>query len=223
MEEIGDFSDERQKAWCIHCSRALESVRKTRDHVPTKTLLHPFYPANLPVVFVCHECNQGFSKDEQYLVAFLSSVLVGSTQPEQQRNANAARILQHNTVLRAAIDVSKREYQTVGGETKLLWTPDSARIVPVVLKNARGHVFYEYGEPMLDDPESVFIMPLSAMTAAERADFEDGSSTSFWPEVGSRMMTRVLTVQDLDGSWIRDYQEFRVWPERLNIFTPSLG
>ena len=46
------------------------------------------------------------------------------------------------------------------------------------------------------------IMPILAMTPAERAEFEDIPSNGLWPEVGSRMMTRVMTGQDLEGPWI---------------------
>jgi hypothetical protein len=110
MHEIQDFSDERNKGWCVHCARPLASVKKSRDHVPTKTLLLRPYPANLPIVDVCHACNQSFRHDEQYLVALLSAILVGATDPDRQLNTNAARILRHNIELRAAIEASKREF-----------------------------------------------------------------------------------------------------------------
>ena len=202
MDEIEEFSDARHKAWCIHCRASLGSVKTSRDHVPTKTLLRPPYPANLPIVLVCHDCNQGFRKNEEYLVAFLSVVISGTTDPELQVSASAARILRHNTQLRAEIELAKREYKSRDGQDNLIWNADLNRIVPVVVKNARGHAFYEYGEPMLDDPESVLVVPLPTLTASERASFEEVPDSGAWPEVGSRMMTRVMTGQDLDGSWI---------------------
>jgi hypothetical protein len=202
MDEIEEFSEERNKAWCVHCGSPLASRKTSRDHVPTKTLLHPPYPPNLPIVMVCHRCNQSFRTDEQYLVAFLSAVLAGTTDPATQANPNAARILLHNTELRTAIDASKREDQTSGGERKIVWDADLTRVSPVVVKNARGHAFYEYGEPMLNEPDSVLILPVSLMSATERRDFEEVPSDGVWPEVGSRMMTRVLTGQDLDGPWV---------------------
>lgn len=39
MEEIYEFSDDRQKTWCIHCSRGLAGLETNEDHVPTKSLL----------------------------------------------------------------------------------------------------------------------------------------------------------------------------------------
>jgi len=72
----------------------------------------------------------------------------------------------------------------------------------VILKNARGHAFFEYGEPMLSSPQHAWCMPLESLTSEQRADFENVSSGNAWPEVWSRMMTRVLTGQDLSGAWV---------------------
>ena len=58
---------------------------------------------------------------------------------------------------------------------------------------------------MLTEPEHVWSAPLETMTAAKRDEFEnvqtDGEIAG-WPEVGSRMMTRVMTGQDLCESWV---------------------
>jgi hypothetical protein len=108
-------------------------------------LLKP-HPENLPVVEVCKSCNAGFSLDEEYLVAFLGSVLAGSTDLERQ-NPNASRILTRNPKLRDRIERSRSEYRTRSGETRVVWAPESDRIDRIILKNARGHAFYEIGEP----------------------------------------------------------------------------
>ena len=53
---------------------------------------------------------------------------------------------------------------------------------------------------MLIDLEHVWTLPLISMTAAGREEFETASGfgePAPWPEVGSRMMTRVLTGQDM--------------------------
>jgi len=75
----------------------------------------------------------------------------------------------------------------------------------VIVKNARGHAFYEYGEPMLREPVQVLAAPLESLTAAQRDAFEniqDDGMLAGWPEVGSRMMTRVMTGQDLRDGWM---------------------
>lgn len=202
MHQIQEFVDERQKSWCIHCGRYIGALKTNRDHVPSKSLLRKPYPSNLPVVYTCLACNEGFSLDEEYLVAFLGSVLAGSTEPDPLRSPNAARILKRNPTLKTRIERSKTEYETRGGETRVIWKPESHRIDRVILKNARGHAFFEYGEPMLSSPHHVWCRPLQLLTADERATFENLDPGPAWPEVGSRMMTRLLTAQDISGTWV---------------------
>jgi hypothetical protein len=202
MDQIREFVDQRQKSWCVHCGGVLARLETDRDHVPSKTLLLKPYPANLPVVEVCKSCNHGFSHDEEYMSAFLGSVLTGSTDPKVQVNRRAASIFRGSAALRERIERGKREYQTVGGETRCLWTPEWERIERVIVKNARGHAFFEYGEPMLTEPTHVRAVPLQCLTIEQRADFENIESGAAWPEVGSRMMTRMLTGQDLSEAWV---------------------
>jgi hypothetical protein len=202
VDQIEEFVDERQKSWCIHCGGWITQLKTNRDHVPSKSLLREPYPANLPVVEVCAACNEGFSLDEEYLVVFLNCVLAGSTDPDQQRNPRVESILRRNGKLRARIDGSRNEYRTLGGETRCVWTPELERVNRVVVKNARGHAFFEYGEPMLREPRSVWSAPFETLTAEQRAAFEAIETGPGWPEVGSRMLTRVVSGQDLSGSWV---------------------
>jgi hypothetical protein len=62
---------------------------------------------------------------------------------------------------------------THGGETRLVWTPELKRVQRIAIKNARGHAFFEFGEPMLADPTHVWCMPLPGLTESQRRDFED--------------------------------------------------
>lgn len=203
MDYIEEFVDERQKSWCIQCGAWIGDVDTNKDHVPSKVLLRKPFPENLPVIATCTACNSGFSADEEYLSLFLHCVLVGSTDPERQLDEKVARALRRHGKLRARIELSKTEYRTIGGETRCVWKPETQRMERVVVKNARGHAFYEYGEPMLTEPEHVWTFPLDSMTAAEREEFETtAGELALWPEVGSRMMTRVLTGQDMRDGWV---------------------
>lgn len=202
MENITDFSDERHKSWCIHCGSWLSDVRNNRDHTPTKSFLRKPYPSNLPLAIICMDCNEGFSKDEEYFVAFLSSVISGSTNPEQQIHPNAKGILLHTPKLRERIDKSRAEPATPSSSQPLIWKPETDRINNVVLKNARGHAYFEFGEPMRDDPVSQVALPLESMSTEQQAGFENPPAMSVWPELGSRMFARVATGQDLDGQWV---------------------
>jgi hypothetical protein len=69
------------------------------------------------------------------------------------------------------------------------------------VKNARGHAFFEFGEPMLREPNYVWAMPLVLLTDQQRTEFEEVAASG-WPEVGSRMMTRIASGADLDKGWV---------------------
>ena len=202
MEQINDFADDRQKTWCIHCGHGLAEQDNNRDHVPTKKLLREPYPDNLPVVQVCKSCNSGFSMDEEYFIAFLSSVLSGSTDPQSQRIPSAALILKRNNMLSARIHESRSEGLPLVGDVGFVWQPESERIERVVLKNARGHAYFELGEPMLCPPRLIRAIPLATISDDERLEFENVDSGPLFPEVGSRMLTRIVTGQDIEDGWV---------------------
>lgn len=205
MEKIEEFVDDRQKSWCIQCGASIGSVETSEDHVPSKGLLREPRPENLPVVDICTSCNNGFSADEEYLFLFLNCVLARTTDPDRQDEPKVGRALRRHEKLRARIERSRTEHQTPDGETRLVWKPETDRVNRVIVKNARGHAFYEYGEPMLREPDQVRAAPLESLTAAQRDAFEniqgDGMLAG-WPEVGSRMMSRVMTGQDLRDGWV---------------------
>lgn len=202
MDEIDEFVDERHKAWCIHCRGAISSLEVNRDHVPTKGLLRPPYPPKLPVVEVCMACNDSFSPDEAYLITFLGCVLAGSTAPEAQVLQNVRQMLIRDEELRRSIDRSRKTFTTMGGETRNVWQPEAPRVDRVLVKNARGHAYFEYGEPMLDEPDHIWSAPLETLSQEDRLTFERVDMGLGWPEVGSRMLTRVVTGQDLSDGWV---------------------
>lgn len=205
LDNINVYFDERNKAWCVHCGGTLANLKTNRDHVPTKSFLSKPWPSELPVITICADCNTSFSRDEQYAFSFLSSVISGTTDPKKQISASASRAMIKSPALRSLIERSKREYQTEGGQTNRTWSPDIPRINRVIIKNARGHAFFEFGEPMMSEPDIVWACPLAFLTSDQRKDFEGGMSDSVlagWPEVGSRMMTRLMTGQDLNGDWV---------------------
>ena len=202
MDQIKEFVDDRQKSCCVQCGAWIGDVETNNDHVPSKGLLREPFPANLPVVKTCTACNSGFSADEEYVFLFLHCVLVGSTDPDRQTDAIVGRALRRHEKLRARIERSKTEYRTIGGNIRCVWKPETKRIERVFIKHARGHAFYEYGESMLTEPEHVWAVPFETMTATERSDFESVQTGEIFPEVGSRMMTRMMTGQDLCDGWI---------------------
>lgn len=54
-------------------------------------------------------------------------------------------------------------------------------------------------------PKHVWAHPLESMTPSERENFEeydDYGCLEPWPEVGSRMMTRLASGEDMDKHWV---------------------
>ncbi len=202
MKHIEEFFDDRQKGWCIHCGNGLAGLVTNRDHVPSRCLLDKPYPAALPVTEVCRDCHNGFSHDEEYLVAFLGAVLAASIDPALQTIPRSASILRRNDKLSERIDSAQTTFSTRGGETRMLWKPEQDRVDRIFLKNARGHAFFEYGEPMLEPPERIWSAALETLGPAERTAFEDTTGGAQWLEVGSRMLTRVATGHDLQDGWV---------------------
>lgn len=202
MDHIDEFVDERQAAWCIHCTTPLGTVDTNRDHVPSKAILLEPYPENLPVVQVCKSCNEGFSQDEEYLSTFLGCVISGSTDPERQTNPRISRMLTRSPSLQDRIERAKSGSTRKDGIAQLTWAPERPRVERVIVKNSRGHVLFELGEPKMDRPSSIWFAPLTSLTPKEREDFETIDIGSGWPEVGSRMMRRLLTGQDMWNGWL---------------------
>lgn len=207
MEIIDDYSDTRHKAWCIHCGANLANVIVNRDHVPTQSLLLQHLMTkeqieSLPVTFVCKKCNEGFSLSEQYLVALVNSVLAGSFYPNLHSNPKSAGILRGSKPLRRDLKRARKEYLTHGGETRVVWNVDIERLKPALIKNARGHIYYEWGEPMFADPTTLAFQPMEFMSSEARNAYEHDLGDPVWPEVGSRMMTRLIEGQDMMQGWI---------------------
>ncbi|MCA3621648.1 MAG: hypothetical protein IOC56_11230 [Methylobacterium sp.] len=114
--------------------------------------------------------------------------------------------LGRNPNLRARIERSEKEADTLGGGKIVVWQPEEARVQNVVVKLARCHAAFELNEPQLYEPAHVMFMPLASMNKEQRQQFEDhpfGGSLQVWPEVGSRAMQRVLIVdQAYNEGWL---------------------
>ena len=203
MKQIYHFSDQLSSVDYIPCPEQNHSGRYSRDHIPTKALLTTPYPENLMDVGMCQECNSGFARDEEYFAAFLASVISGSTEPDPLQFPTASRILAHNPRLRSRIDAALRVEATPGKDTLVTWTPELERIERVIVKNARGHVLFELGQAIEMAPTHVTIAPIEQLTPMQLSQFEYPQGPSGWPEVGSRLMLRLLETGEVqDGGWI---------------------
>jgi len=167
-----------------------------------RVLLDDPLPDDLPLVFSCHSCNSGFSKDEEYVACLIDCVICGSADPAVIRRDKVRASLQHSPALATRIGACRTE----NAQGDLIWRPESERVRNVVVKLARAHIAHQYSEPQLDEPHHVRFLPLTTMTAEQRDAFEDVPQSRGWPEIGSRAFRDLLivggTAHDVQGGWV---------------------
>jgi hypothetical protein len=193
MRHFECFGDERNKGFCVHCGGPDE----TRDHVPSKVLLDEPLPANVFVSPACFSCNNGLAPDEEYVAALIECVIAGEVDPAKIGRPKIASTLA--TSVRLA-DRLRKARRIENGHP--VFDVEQDRLRNVVMKLARGHAAYELNDPKHgEDPDHFWVRPLTAMTPAQRDEFEDHADPNniqmgLWPEVGSRMMNRLLIVDN---------------------------
>src|SRR5688572_19077945 len=111
MDQLKNYADDRLVNGCIYCG----GPEETRDHVPSRVLLDPPLPENLPVVAACSFCNSSFSQDEEYFACLIESVISGTTEPDLMRRPGVANILRRAPALRARIEAAR---STKDGQTQ---------------------------------------------------------------------------------------------------------
>ena len=207
MKQILKYNDTRLEGYCVYCGKKPE----TKDHVPSKILLNKPYPENLPVVPACNDCNQGFSKDEEYFACLLECALRGTTDPEKLKRKKIKKILTTKPKLLYRLTEAKK---FIDGQ--IFFKPEDKRIKNVVLKLARGHAFYENSELQLDKTTTINIRPIELMTDKELKKYFSNEIEIF-PEIGSRSFQRLFFEDDSAiGSWINVQDNNYVYSVNLN-------
>ena len=189
MDNLKDLADARLIVGCAYCDRQSAA---TRDHVPSKVLLDRPFPANLPVVPACPECNESFAPDEEYLACFLESVLSGTTCPNDVERETVARIYERRPKLRQLIEGAKRTE-----EDRTLFLADEARVANVVLKLARGHSAFELSRTMTGPPTHFVCLPIYAMSEEQREHFDAPYVFDLLDEIGSRSTQRTMALETI--------------------------
>jgi hypothetical protein len=186
------FADARHSAYCAFCGAAPDSV----DHCPSKVLLDPPYPDNLAVVPACTDCNGGFSLDEQYAACALDAVISGTADPLRVSREKVRRILETSPSLASRIAQALLPQP----DSPPRWVLEFERISTVVLKLARGHAAYEFSEPQLSQPTSLWAEPLQSLSPGQLAAFESPIQSLSWPEIGSRAYLEAAMAVNVDSN-----------------------
>jgi hypothetical protein len=197
MRQVEEFSDERNKGFCVHCGGPYQ----TDDHMPSRVFLDKPYPDNLSVSPSCSACNNYFSSHEEYLACVLECIVCNSTDPHKLERSKISNRLERSPKLAAMIGQIRHIE-----DGQILWDVDQERVKIVMVKLARGHASFELAEPQTGEPDEYFCKPLCVLTSDELAVFENEPEASYtaWPEVGSRAMSRLLILKDAvyDEGWL---------------------
>lgn len=177
MRQIPNYADERLFSCCAYCGGPAES----KDHVVSKALLDEPYPEQLPTVWACVPCNNGYSFAEAYLACIVECARLGTTVEDDIEREKVRRIMRDYPTIRESIVSSRSER---GG--RLFWTPDAALLCAALTKLGRGHALFDLAES-IDDPQITYV-PLCEMSRRDRERFETPPSMECAPEVGSRTM-----------------------------------
>lgn len=188
VDQFKDLADDRLLRGCIYCGNGED----TRDHVPSRILLDSPFPANLPVVPACYTCNNGFSRDEEYVACLIECAKAGSTNPDSIQRPRVASILRTKPALQSRIEAAKT---LVGG--KAVFAAEEARVQNVLLKLARGHAAFELSSTFRREPTLLMWWTMSMMTEQQGDSYDAAHVTELLGEIGSRGVQRMLVTQVL--------------------------
>jgi hypothetical protein len=185
MDQLKNLADSRLLGGCTYCGGSEE----TRDHVPSRVFLDPPFPENLPVVPACFPCNNGFSRDEEYLACLIECVIAGSTDPGMIQRPRVSTILERSSSLRSRIESAK-----IVVDERPAFIPEADRVQNVLRKLALGHAAFELSSAGRE-PTSLHWWPVSSMTHEQRENFDAPHVANMLAEIGSRAVQRMLVTQ----------------------------
>ena len=192
MDQHEEIAQEHNKMRCIHCRTAIvcNDVPVSMDHIPSRCLLEKPYPDNLASTEICKKCNHSFSQDEEYFAILIAAMINETADSENKVSKSIQKTLASNKNILDEIE-SAKTIEYMGGHTVVCWNPDLRRVENVVVKNARGHVYFQHSKPVFHSPEFVRVQPLHTMSQIQQAEFLYSDTDNVWPEVGTRMLHRM--------------------------------
>lgn len=222
MRRVLFTGDEREIGGCIHCG----SPAETLDHVPSKLFLDEPLPANVNGCAACFPCNNSLGQDEEYVTCMVECAATGHADPELVERRKVANILRNSPALVKRLKRARAE-----SEAGIVWAIEEDRVKRVIVKLARGHATFELNTPRLDEPNVYWARPRTTLSADELSYFE-GTPTGligFWPEVGSRMLTRLVEPEPgvFENGWIvvqqNRYRYRPCWEDGIRVFIELRG
>lgn len=173
---------------CIYCSKPA----RTREHVPSKTLLIEPFPENLPTIPACFECNNGFSADEEYFICFLE-VLKSKVYGNYSISEHVNGILSKKEVLYRLI-----ESQISCKDAYIHLSFDINRFTRIIAKLAIGHASYEYDDLNFDGATDLRFEFAPNISEKYKAEFKRPQLLNVIPEISSRFSCNACIIQNVD-------------------------
>lgn len=173
---------------CIYCGKPAT----TREHIPSKAFLIEPFPENLFTIPACFECNNGFSKDEEYMACYLD-VLRSYVFQDYVCNENTRQKLQQNESLRELLN---RQIEYTDGILK--YTYDVDRFKRIITKLAKCHAGFEFDLVDFDRIPDVRFDFIFNLSDEQREAFEQIHLDDKITEVGSRMDNTMCIIQDIN-------------------------
>lgn len=191
--------DKSRAKGCIYCGKPAS----TREHIPSKAFLVEPYPEDLATLPACFECNNGFSKDEEYVSCFLDVLKASVYQGYTQRSDTVQR-LERNKKLKELLD---EQIKIEDGQVH--YNIDENRLSRILIKLAKGHAGFEFDHISFDDSDIVvrynFIFNMSEDAVSK---FEEIPEMKLFPEVGSRSCVGSYIIQNVDTG---EASAFMLW------------
>ena len=97
------------------------------------------------------------------------------------------------------LKIKKTNIENLNSQNLIENEKDKDAFTRVIMKNAMGHLSYEFGSIILTQPATIGLWILNP----ENFDYFNSVSYNLYPEVGSRMMQRLFSGDDIDNNgWI---------------------
>jgi len=201
MLQINPQNDERYDNICCYCQTSILH-NSTRDHIPSKILLDEPFPDNLPVVFCCESCNQGFSTDEEYFACLLEYIACEVKDSNLIEREKISRILLKKPHLR------KRIEQNITQENNILTIKFEKESINNVLKKLfYGHLSFELSNPYIEKPSYIGFELIDNLTNSEFDTFFASEEIEIAPEIGTRASLNYFLINNSPTSNWKIVQE----------------
>lgn len=183
---------------CFYCDGVFPAGDLIATPIPSKSLAGGAARTSIIHVQICRDCAVTAKANDVHLSTFLSRAIaeipeLAPVPPDPGPSERAEVFTLEEQLLVCA------GYDGTAGFTA---HPDYERILSVIVKNARAHVFAELGYRCPGWPETLVIRSLPAATQRWITTFLEIDHSQTWPAAGSRLMVRMFTAEDMQAGWV---------------------